>query len=235
MFPLFVMASAILAVGAMVGFEMLPQLTAPVTSIRIEPNTAKVEAGQKFEVNVIVDSEIPVNVFGGELHFNKDVLAVDGISYNTSIANLRAIRPWYSNGDGTLNFGGGTTNQGGFTGSGTLLTVTFKSITDGSGSITLKNIQIFKNDGLGTMAAVGEPIDGLFTIIPPKPDGQENAQMTYAVGTKFPSTDLNADGKQGVADLSIFMIDITTQKSSADFNADGRVDTKDLSILLSAT
>lgn len=233
MFPMFLMASAILAVGAMVGVEMLPQLTAPDTTIRIEPATQRIETGKTFVVNVIVDSEIPVNVFGGELRFNKDVLAVDAISYNTSIADLWAIRPWYSNGDGTLNFGGGTTKQGGFTGSDTLLTVTFKTISEGSGSVTLNDIQILQSDGLGTRAAVGEPIDALFTIIPSKPMGDESTQMTYFIASKIASTDLNGDGKQSVADLSIFMLDVTTQKDRSDFNADGTVDTKDLSILLS--
>lgn len=234
MFPLFLVASSILAIATMAGYEILPHLSEPVARIRIEPATASVETGQLLTVRVVVDSSVPVNVFGGELHFNKDVLAVDGISYNTSIADLWAIRPWYSNGEGTLNFGGGTTRTGGFTGSDTLLTVMFKTIGDGGGSVTLDNIQILLSDGLGTRAAIGEPIDALFTVITPQQIDDRDTLLTYSVAEKFPSTDLNGDNVQGIADLSIFMLNVTTQNKRSDFNGDGDVDTKDLSILLSA-
>ena len=234
MLPVFLMGSAILAVTTMVGYEILPKLSEPVAQIRLEPAIASAELDQLLEVRIIVDSSVPVNVFGGELHFNKDVLAVDGISYNTSIADLWAIRPWYSNGDGTLNFGGGTTKRGGFTGSDVLLTVTFKTIGSGVGTVSMDNIQIHLNDGLGTKAAIGEPIDALLTVAPPQQTSDPHTRLLYAVSTKLPSTDLNNDGAQGIADLEYLMLNATTQNKRADLNADGHVDTKDLSILLGA-
>ena len=109
-------------------------------------------------------------------------------------------RPWYSNGDGTLNFGGGTTKRGGFTGSDVLLTVTFKTIGIGVGTVSMDNIQILLSDGLGTKAAIGEPIDALFTVITPQQVSDPNTRLLYAVSTKLPSTDLNNDGNHRIAD-----------------------------------
>ena len=233
-FPFLLVASAVLAVAGTVGFEVLPLLMDQPTHIRIEPTNVRVETGHIFTIRILVDSTIPVNVFGGELTFDKNILAVDSIDYNTSIANLWAIQPWYSNGDGTLTFGGGTTKFGGFVGSDTLLTVNFKTIGSGSGAISLHGVQIFQNDGLGTMAAVGRPIDGFFIATESENAVRKTSNLSYVVAAQIPSTDINGDGKQTLADLSLFMLDVATQNKRSDFNVDNRVDTRDLSILLNA-
>jgi hypothetical protein len=55
-----------------------------------------------------------------------------------------------------------------------------------------------------------------------------------AISEEPPSTDINGDGKQTIADMSIFMLHIMGSDLRYDFNQDGKVNTSDLSILMSA-
>lgn len=63
--------------------------------------------------------------------------------------------------------------------------------------------------------------------------GTQSKKVTlYEVLEKAPSTDLNNDGKQTIADISIFMLNIVGNNARYDFNLDGSVDLRDLTILL---
>jgi hypothetical protein len=61
-----------------------------------------------------------------------------------------------------------------------------------------------------------------------------NTSTLYKIAKEIPSTDLNADGKQSIVDISIFMLNFIGKDARYDFNLDGKVDIKDLNILLSA-
>ena len=236
--PLALSASAIVGFFTVLGLLIIPTITEPAASMRIEPRSGVANVGDTFTVEVVVHSSIPVNVFGGEVLFDKDILHVESIDYNTSIADLWAELPWYSNGDGTLNFGGGTTRRGGFFGTDTLLTITFKTLQEGSGTLTVRDARVIKYDGLGNDAPLEEPVDAIFTV--KNPGGAENilgksdAGSSYHVVSDLPSTDLNNDGKQSITDVSIFMLKMAGNNTRYDFNGDGDVNTKDLSILLNA-
>ena len=82
--------------------------------MRTEADLRTRSVGEQFQVRLIVESSVPVNAFAGDLSFNRDVLEVSRIDYNTSIADLWVKEPWYSNGEGTINFAGGTTKPGFF-------------------------------------------------------------------------------------------------------------------------
>lgn len=123
-----------------------------------------------------------------------------------------------------------------FLGEGTLLTVTFKTKQLGEASIKMNEAKILKHDGLGTEAPLEGPIDSLFTVL------DQSSQTTILLDTSLPGpvisilpelphTDLNGDGEQTIADVSIFMSHLVTQDNRSDFNQDGSVDLKDLSIL----
>jgi hypothetical protein len=231
-------AAAIFGFLAVIGFLVAPTILSPVAEMRIEPLNGVVMKDNTFTIEIVVKSSLPVNVFAGELTYDPEILEVDSIDYNTSIADLWAERPWYDNGEGTLNFGGGTTRPGGFIGTGSLITVTFKSLFAGDGILALRDPIILQHDGLGTEAEVEVPIDALFTI---ESEATSNnviasdiAPATYRVLDGPPSKDLNGDGKQSLADLSIFTLHMTSGNLRSDFNVDGKVDTKDLSIILNA-
>lgn len=228
--------AAILGIG---GFLAMPSAALPEADIRIEPTSQLVIIGDTFTVNVIVESSIPVNVFAGELLFDPAAVTIESISYNTSIADIWAERPWYSNGAGTLNFIGGTTNADGFLGEGTLLSITLKPTVTGKRSIELSEARILRHDGLGTDATLKPSVDAVFTVNNEQIEREtvvkrSGTKVSVAIATKTPTTDLNGDGKQSLADVSIFMQTLITQDPIADFNGDGKINTADLSILLEA-
>jgi len=210
----------------------------PQVDIRTEPQSGTLVVGDAFIVKVVVESSIAVNAFEGELLFDHTILEVERIDYNISIADLWVHEPWYSNGDGSIRFAGGTTKPGGFTGTDTLLTITFKSIGEGAGYVGIKEARILKHDGLGTDAIVKEPIDAIFTVEKQQDTTYDvlRKQSSYStvvqVQKQKPTTDLNHDGKQTIADLSIFMLHLTKQDVHSDFNGDGKINLGDLSIIL---
>lgn len=210
----------------------------PQADMRTEADLRTRVVGEQFEVRLIVESSVPVNAFEGDLSFNREVLEVSGISYNTSIADLWVKEPWYSNGEGSVSFAGGTTKVGGFQGAGTLITVTFTTLKEGQGFIGINNARILQHDGLGTQTALMESIDAIFTVqnratssidILRKSDPKS---IWFNVQHEKPTTDLNADGKQTIADVSIFMMQMVSQNMQSDFNEDGKVSAADLSIIL---
>lgn len=230
------MASLIAGILGISGFLMTPLVVDKMITVRIEPPQGTVIAGENFTIRIVVDSDTPVNVFKGLLRFDDTRLAVSSIDYNTSIADLWAEEPWYSNGAGTLNFTGGTTKTGGFTGAGSLVTVTFTTLATGEAAIYMEDMQILAHDGLGTAIPVTVPIDAVFAISLEQLESETRLETsvpgpTLTVISAPPNTDLNNDGKQTIADTSIFMTDLVKQNLRSDFNQDGSVNLKDLSIL----
>jgi hypothetical protein len=228
--PAFLVAVAIVGTVAITGFEMLPSAFAPEARMYIDPEAQTAVLGDTVILTVRAESSVPVNVFAGDISFNKNVLQVQSIDYNTSIADLWAVKPWYENGAGTLTFGGGTTKHDGFIGNGPLITITFKTIGAGDGAVHFKNVHILKHDGLGSDASVKNPIDSALTVVPPSLPEQTHAHV--AVVRQVPSADINGDGVVNVKDVSIFMLHLLGNDPRFDFNLDGTVDTDDLRILL---
>lgn len=234
--PLMLGASAIIAFATILGLNVV---TTPPVAMRLEPTEYIVREGQTFGIDVMVDSEVATNVFSGELRFNPDILTILDIDYNTSVADLWAELPWFNNGKGTLNFGGGTTKRGGFTGNARLIHVEFSALKDGEGIISLHNVRILLHDGLGTEAELKDTVNSIVTIqhidVPP-----ENIVIPPETSTNFvvmknpPSTDLNGDGKQSFSDISVFLLNFAGNNPRFDFNQDGEVDGADLKFLREA-
>ena len=235
--PALLAATAFLALASVVGIAIFPMDTKPLAEIFITPDEKIAVIDEIFTIAIVVDASVPVNVFAGQLQFNPQILYIQSIDYNTSIADLWTEEPWYSNGDGTLSFAGGTTQKGGFTGTDTLIEVTFRTIREGSGVIALQEPRILLYDGLGTDVPLTDPVEVLLTV--KNSDTQKQPVPTpkntsFIVAETLPVTDLNNDGKQSIADVSIFMMNIASSEGRFDFNLDGKVNLKDLNILLSA-
>ena len=232
-------ASAFIALLSAVGLFTMPGGDGPQANMRIEPSVGRIVEGDTFSVTIVVSAEVPVNVFAGEIQFDPKVLQVASIDYNTSIADLWAELPWYENGEGTLNFAGGTTQPGGFSSTGGLITATFRTVGTGVTALKLHDALILAHDGFGSEVAMGRPLDAVFEIgeeklaeqIIAKPASQASV---VAISAEPPSTDLNGDGNQTIADMSIFMLHIMGSDLRYDFNQDGKVNTGDLSIIMSA-
>jgi hypothetical protein len=229
------LASVIAGIIGISGFLFNTTTQAPV-SITLEPTGGTKVLGETFVTRLEVKSTIPVNVFKGLMEFDAEKLIITSIDYNTSIANLWAEEPWYSNGEGTLTFIGGTTMNGGFIGEGTLITITFTAKNTGHASIQLKDMQVLQHDGLGTEAPLASSIENVFAIEPTTISEETVFKATVpgptvTVVPETKSRDLNGDGKQSMADVSIFMIDSVSNNLRSDLNGDGTVNLKDLSIL----
>ena len=232
-------ASALVAFLSVLSLLVIPGALEPMADMRIEPNMGIIAKGGIFELRVVVTADTPTNVFKGEIRFDHALLAVTGIEYNTSIANLWALKPWYENGEGTINFIGGTTEKGGFLGTGVLMTITFMTLAEGDALLHLEGARILEHDGFGTDVPLREPIDGLFTVAESVIEAETIASprtttTSLSIVSELPSTDVNGDGKQTIADVSIFMMNMLGTDTRFDFNQDGMVNATDLSILMSA-
>jgi len=206
-------------------------------SMTLSPSFGEVAIGETISISVNVAADLPVNAFTGDVVFDSAVFRVQKIDYNTSIANLWVTEPWYNKSDNTVYFAGGTTERSGFLGEGTLLTIELVAERAGFVKIGLENIRILQHDGFGTDAVVADAIDSKFTsevLITQKSLTLRTPQDTWvAVANEAPSTDLNGDGKQNFADLSIFLLHLGGSNPRYDFNQDGKVNLGDLSILTS--
>lgn len=236
--PFMLGASALIGLAAIVGVAVLPNMASPQAEMYITPDRKTVLLNEPFAIEVRVRSVVPVNVFAGELVFDSEVLQVTSIDYNVSVADLWAERPWFSDGDGTLNFVGGSLQEGGFMGEEGLITVHFRPVREGSGRLALRDAHILRHDGLGSEVALGTPIENVVIVSGPEAtEGDLIARVDkgseFTVLTSPPSTDLNGDGRQTIADVSIFMLNIAGNDPRYDFNQDGRVNTTDLNLLLS--
>lgn len=236
----FVLGALLAAIAGITSVAMVSDSIKPSNGLSISPNEGLFEVGEQFSVNVQVASNVPTNVFGGDISFAPDILKVEKIDYNTSIADLWAVEPWFSNGEGTINFAGGTTKRDGFSGEGTLLTITFTTVAPGEGVLKLTNARLLQHDGFGTDIPLPDnPIDAVFAVSDEIIEAETVAVVNDNWGvirtvTKKPSTDLNQDGKTSMADFSVFMLHFANKDTASDFNADGKVNTADLSIILQA-
>ena len=240
-----IVAQGFLVAGVFVAFLSLAGLLAtksgvePLADMYIEPTQKAVVEGDTFVVSVMVDARTPVNVFKGEVTFDNSILWVESIDYNTSIADLWAELPWYGNGEGRVTFAGGTTRPGGFLGTGSLITITFRTTARGATLLRLEGARILEHNGLGTDVPLSTPIDALFNveeavIASETVSSPETTTAALVVTPEKPSTDVNGDGKQTLSDISIFMLNILGNNMRFDFNQDGSVDTKDMSIIMGA-
>lgn len=230
--PNTLIASAIIGFATLASVLFVPNEPHIGTSMHIEPAELTIETDQDFTLDIIVESDEPVNAFAGVLEFDEMTLDVASINYNTSIADLWTQEPWFAKGAGTIAFAGGTTQPGGFAGKGSLLTVTFTGKKATTTPLTLSGTRILKHDGLGTDAELRTSLDALFTIKPITANGDVIAQAKP--DEIMLTTDLNNDGATTIADVSIFMLQLASQNMRSDFNNDKKVTVADLSILLDA-
>lgn len=207
-------------------------------NMQIEPATKAVKVGDYIDIQIVVTSKVPVNAFTGEIVFDSNMIEVVSIDYNTSIANLWVTEPWYNKAENTIQFAGGTTNPNGFIGSDTLLTARLKTKQAGVAGVRLENARILQHDGFGTDVVLPAQVDTLFTseslATQTNVLAEAKREQKYNIANTLPSTDLNEDGKQTFADISIFMLKLGSNETRYDFNQDGKVNIADLSIIINA-
>jgi hypothetical protein len=227
-------AGAIMALLSTVSYFWVSQSDNTYTaSMELVPTAAVLTLGENFQTSVVLGATTPINAFTGVVTFDPNQLQVAKIDYNTSIADLWAEEPWYKNGDGTIHFAGGTTDSGGFVGSGVVLTITFTSIGAGDAPVRITRAAVLRHDGFGTEATLEPSIDGLFTVTTNERTVVTNDTVTtVSVRDTSLTGDLNGDGRVSIGDMSTFLTHLATGDSRGDLNGDGRVSVVDLSILV---
>lgn len=123
--------------------------TVSAADLLVAPATGNYTTGQTFTVAVRVSpAGSSVNAVEASLKFNPAVLSVVSISKEGSVFSLWTTEPAFSNTAGTITFGGGSPAP--FTAQSNLLSVTFRSVAAGSGSLTVANASVLAADGRGT-------------------------------------------------------------------------------------
>lgn len=116
--------------------------------LELQSDIQKIGIGNYFQVNIFLNSEdVPVNTIEAEISYPKDLIQLGDIRTGNSIINFWVDQP--KNNNGVIEFSG--IIPGGYNDKkGLLFSLIFETKTLGKGIVEFKNIQAFKNDGLGT-------------------------------------------------------------------------------------
>lgn len=120
------------------------------STLSLTPATGVYSTGSTFTVRVVVNTKgAPINAADGTLSFNPKELQVVSVSRSSSIFNLWTTEPTFSNAAGTITFSGGSPT--GYTGgSGTVMSVTFRTLGAGSPRVSMTSGSVLAADGRGT-------------------------------------------------------------------------------------
>lgn len=130
-------------------FFWLFTLVAYAADLSISPSTGSYSVGQTFTATIsAVPNGDSVNAVESTLSFNTDVLSVVSVSKTGSAFSLWTTEPTFSNTNGTVQFGGGSPTP--FTRTSSLIAVTFRTVAEGTGSISFTEASVLAADGRGT-------------------------------------------------------------------------------------
>ncbi len=129
--------------------------TAFAANLQISPASGSYSVGQTFTTTIQIDpSGDSVNAVEAELTFDKSVLSVVNVSKTGSVFSLWTTEPTFSNTAGTISFGGGSPTP--FSSRSNLLTVTFRTLSNGTGAIAFGTASALAADGRGTDVLEGK-------------------------------------------------------------------------------
>lgn len=130
--------------------------------LSISPSTGSYTVGQTFTATIrAIPNGDSVNAVEATLSYNPAVLSVVSVSKTGSAFSLWTTEPTFSNSAGTIQFGGGSPTP--FTSSSNLLSVTFRTVAEGTGSIKFTEASVLAADGRGT-DVYKAATDGSFTV-----------------------------------------------------------------------
>ncbi len=110
-----------------VGVNFLNISKVDAATMSLNSSVTKVIEGATFVVNVSINTQSKIiNNAEAVVSYPADVVEVTSIGYGSSIFTLWAEVPVFSNTTGMVSFNGGIPNPG-FTGSGGVMSITFKA------------------------------------------------------------------------------------------------------------
>jgi Cohesin domain len=128
----------------------------------VSPSTGTYTKGQSFTTTIQVNPQgKTVNAVEAKLTFDNTKFAVVSVSKTGSVFSLWTTEPTFSNTAGTIDFGGGSPTP--FSARSNLVSVTFRTLAEGSGTVGVSTASVLAADGLGTNVYTGA-VKGTFTI-----------------------------------------------------------------------
>jgi len=131
-------------------FSILKAQTGSAT-LFLSPSSGSYNINRTFVVKVMVNSGggVGINAAEGNIKFDNSLLSVSKVDDSRSIFKLWTTNPTFSNGAGTISFGGGS--PGAYKGSaGEIFSITFKTKSVGTAKVNFTSGIILANDGKGT-------------------------------------------------------------------------------------
>lgn len=217
MFSIAFLIAIILSVASVVGSSK--------SVIMLETKQKQHAPGEAFSIDIYAVATTPVNAVSLSIAYPEDKIEILGIDRGESVITLWTSDPRVENGAVILE--GGTYRKG-FVGKHLIATINAKARSTGEVVITTKEANLLAGDGKGTKidAKVGE--DSVVRVQIAELDGTLEGEAVVLL-----VSDVNADGKVSLEDISIFMVEWVKQNNRYDFNNDGSMTFKDFSILLS--
>lgn len=120
-------------------------------TMSFSPSNLTVKAGSEFTVTITLAATETADAFNAAeatLNFPASKLQVVSLSKTGSVFGLWPEEPSFNNSTGTIRFAGGRSS--GFRGTGTALSVRFKTLAVGDARITLGAGSVLAHDGQGT-------------------------------------------------------------------------------------
>ena len=210
--------------------------SAPSIAYFIPYDDTPLAVGETTEIDIDVNTKVPINAIGATIKFPADSLEVVGISKEKSFLDLWTEDTIIKEDSGEVHFSGGTTAHGGLKGMGVALTLSVRAKRAGLAKIYFEDVQLYAHDGKGTILETDKhtftfDIPGIErSIASSPPTGGSSAYVPPSP----PNADFNDDGKVTLADLSILSIRMTMSYNARyDLDVDGTIGLSDVSILLS--
>lgn len=197
------------------------------TVLFFTPQEDSLSVGESMTIDVRLNAATPINVVGTTLRYDPEAIMIIGVSKESSLFDLWTEES-IAHDKGEMRMSGGTVEQGGHTGPGTIITLVIRAKKVGETSISFGSSDVYANDGRGSRVKVNER-PYVFTV-----SDRHDGGSTSAV-TPQQSADFNNDGRVTLADVSIFAVQLfASYHSRYDLNRDGRMDLGDLSIVFAA-
>lgn len=198
--------------------DIITAFTTTNTVVSIQA-PAQVNDGQYFDVDITISDASNVSGFSMTIHYDHNVIRARAITEGSFLKSKSAtywMEPDIDNSDNLIHQIMCVRMQpGSVSGSGTLLTVSFRADEKGESPITLGSVEISDAEGQVIPVAV---------------------ENTVVVVDEFPSWDVNRDGIVGIHDFIIVGQNFgkaipSNANPNPDINGNGQVDMQDLVIL----
>jgi hypothetical protein len=136
-------------IAIVVGGLLLTPVVAFAATLELSPANVAVQIGDTITISVVASSAEALNAVSGTIAFPAAQLEAVSTSKEGSLLSLWVEDPTRSNKNGTITWSGVVPNPG-FTGRGTVFSITFRAKAAGSAAVTIASAQMLANDGNGT-------------------------------------------------------------------------------------